>query len=93
MTIWRFRQGRYLKMSRYGQKPLDSLTDNVILFSGRYGSSVPSEVTPAQFFYTDGMIEVPIIVSNAPAGKNKITNFYYDPTEDKIIIQYNNIPV
>lgn len=80
-------------MSRYGQKPLDSLTDNIILFSGRYGSTTPSEATPAQFFYTDGMIQVPIIVSNAPSTKCKITNFYYDPTEDKIILEYDNTPV
>lgn len=80
-------------MSHYGQKPLDSLTDNVIYFSGRYGSAMPSEATPAQFLYTDGMIQVPIIISNAPSGKNKVINFYYDPTLGKLILEYDNIPV
>ncbi len=80
-------------MSRYGQKPLDSLIDNDITLSGRYGSKVPDETLPAQFFYTDGLIKVPIIISNAPTGKNKITNFYYDPNSDKIIVEYDNTPI
>ena len=59
----------------------------------RYGTKLPSETVPIQVVLQAEQISYSVVTSTPPTGKFKVTDIYYDPEADRIIIQYDNTPI
>ena len=59
----------------------------------RYGIKPPSEVAPIQVILKADQIDYSVVTSTPPKTKCKVTDIYYDPEADKIIVQYDNTPI
>jgi len=61
--------------------------------STRYGHKPPSETTPIEVVLQAEQIQYSVVTSTPPTGKYKITDLYYDPDSDRIIIKYDDTPI
>ncbi len=78
---------------RYGSSPPDGVIGGEVIIGGRYGAKLPDEATPIYVVLQAEQIQYSVVTSTPPTGKYKITNLYYDPEDNRIIIQYDNTPV
>lgn len=59
----------------------------------RYGVKLPAEVTPVQVILQAEQIQYSVVTSTPPKTKCKVTDIYYDPEVNRVIVQYDNTPV